>query len=208
MRAITSSLCLVCGAGRGSSVFKSKASTHNKNNTYTCVSVYDAHTGQRIAKTHSVVFSWVCWKWVSDGQLPPGSQVLGPSCCLLSVRFEVIFKTGYLYIIYIYIYMFFLPISLLNWISWVPVSEPGCALIFRWVIWQARYPRCPPNVSWMLQLISQMLPDASKGFPDASQPPYLRCAVDTSPQERQGKTSFSCFGACAYGQHNNNNDRK
>ena len=113
-----------------------------------------------------------------------------------------------IYIIYIYIYIFFLPISSLNWISWVPVSEPGCALIFRWVIWQARYPRCPPNVSWMLQLISQMLPDASKGFPDASQPPYLRCAVDTSPQERQGKTSFSCFGACAYGQHNNNNDRK
>ena len=104
VRAITSSLCLVFGAGRGSSVFKSKASTHNKNNTYTCVSVYDAHTGQRIAKTHSVVFSWVCWKWVSDGQLPPGSQVLGPSCCLLSVRFEVIFKTGYLYNIYIYIF--------------------------------------------------------------------------------------------------------
>lgn len=103
--AITSSLCLAYGAGRGSSVFKSKASTHNKNNTYTCVSVYDAHTGQRMAKTHSVVFSWVCWKWLSDGQLPPGSQVLGPSCCLLSVRFEVIFKTGYLlYNINIYIF--------------------------------------------------------------------------------------------------------
>ena len=50
VRAITSSLCLVFGAGRGSSVFKSKASTHNKNNTYTCVSVYDATLVRELPK--------------------------------------------------------------------------------------------------------------------------------------------------------------
>jgi hypothetical protein len=162
---------------------------------------------RELPKLMRLYFWWVCWKWASDGQLPPGSRVLGPSCCLLSVRFEVTLKTGYLYNIIIIFFSSNIIVKLDILVRTVPVSEPGCAPIFLWVIWQARYPRCPPNVSWMLQLISQMLPDASKGFPDASQPPYLRCAVDTSPQERQGKPVFHVLvPVYTYGQNNNNNN--
>ena len=104
--AITSSLCLAYGAGRGSSVFKSKASTDNKNNTYTCVSVYDATLVRELPKLtrlYSRGFAGSGSVMVSCHQ---GAKYLARVVVFYRSDSRLFSSKLDIYIIYIYIYIY------------------------------------------------------------------------------------------------------